>query len=134
MSELDRENGGTTDDIKADDGEEIDDVINRSPLAAEMTGQNSLKQKIRSFPELFTIDKNNLILTLIKDVDWDKTNNFWTFVYKEKLFRNCDTVRNIFAYMTKLIQDTDWTDSNSDAFEQAIIDQPNITKQIINAM
>ena len=36
--------------------------------------------------------------------------------------------------MTKLIQDTVGTDSNSDALEQAIFDQPKITKQIIKLM
>ena len=38
MSELDRENAGATDDGEADDIEEIDDEINQSTLAAEMTG------------------------------------------------------------------------------------------------
>ena len=84
MSELDRENAGATYDDEADDIQEIDDEINQSTLAAEMTGQSSLELKIRSFLELFTIDKNNLILTLIKDADWDKNNEFWKFVHKEK--------------------------------------------------
>ena len=42
--------------------------------------------------------------------------------------------RTIFAYMTKLIQETDCNQENSDALEKAIFDQPKITKQIIEAM
>ena len=48
--------------------------------------------------------------------------------------KNFDTVRSIFAYMTKIIQDTDWTEENTDAVEQAIFEKPKITKPIIEAM
>jgi len=40
----------------------------------------------------------------------------------------------IFAHMTKIIQDTDWTEENTDAVEQAVFEKPKITKQIIEAM
>ena len=48
--------------------------------------------------------------------------------------RNYDTVRTIFAYMTKIVQDTDWTEGNSNALEEPIFEKPKITKQIIEAM
>ena len=97
MSELDKEQAGATED-EADDTEIIDDEIDTTTMAAETTGQSSLKTKIRSFLELFTVEKNNLILTVINDSNWDKNNNFWTYIYKERPMRNYDTVRTIFAY------------------------------------
>ena len=115
MSELDNENAGATDDSEVDDIELINDEIDTTMMAAETTGQKSLKMKIRSFLELFTVEKDNLVLTVINDTDWDKNNNFWAFMYKEKPLRNYDTVRNIFAYMTKMIQVTDWNQEKSDA-------------------
>jgi len=130
----DRENAGATDDGEADDNEEINDEIDKTTITGEMSGQSSLKLRIRSFLELFAIEKNKLILTLIKDADWDKNKMFWTFVYKEKPLRNYDTVRNIFSYMNKLIQETYWNENNSDTLEKAIFDQSKISKQIIKAM
>ena len=90
---------GATEDGEADDIELINDEIETTIMAAEMTGQSSLKIKIRSFLELFAVEKNNLILTVINAADWEKNNNFWTFVYKEKPLQNYDTVRNILSYM-----------------------------------
>ena len=78
MSELDNENVEATDDGEANDIELINDEV------AEMTGQSSLKIKIRSFLELFGVEKNNLILTLINDAEWDKNNKFLTFVRKSR--------------------------------------------------
>ena len=130
MSELDKEQAGATED-EADDTETLDDEIESTTMAAETAGQSSLKTKIRSFLELFTVEKNNLILIVINDSSWDKNNDFWTYIYKERPMRNYDTVRAIFAYMTKMIQDTNWTEENSDALEEAIFEKPKITKQMI---
>ena len=65
MSELDNDNAG------ADYTETIEDEIDTTMTAAEITGQSTLKIKIRLFLELFAVDKNNLILTVIKDSNWD---------------------------------------------------------------
>ena len=78
MSEPDNDNAGATDDGESDDIELINDEIDTTVMVAEMTGQSSLKMKIRSFLELFTVEKNNLVLIMIKDADLDKNNNFWT--------------------------------------------------------
>ena len=48
--------------------------------------------------------------------------------------RNYDTARSIFAHMTKMIQDTNWTNENSNAVKQAVFQKPKITKQTIEAM
>ena len=45
-------------------------------MVAEMKGQSSLKTKIRSFLDLFAVEKNNLILTLINDNNWTRTTTF----------------------------------------------------------
>ena len=92
MSELDNDNAGGTDDGETDDTDMIEDEIDTTMTAAEITGQSILKTKIRSLLELFAVEKNNLILTVINDSNWGKTNNFWTFIYKERLLRNYDTV------------------------------------------
>ena len=112
MSELVNDNAGATDDYETDDPEIIEDEIDTTMTAAEITGQSILKTKIRSFLELFAVEKNNLILTVINDSNWDKTNNFWTFTYKERPLRNYDTERTIFTYMTKVVQETDWNQGN----------------------
>ena len=57
MSELGRENAWATDDGEADDIELINDEIDTSTMAAETLGQSSLRLKIRSFLELFAIEK-----------------------------------------------------------------------------
>ena len=128
MSELDREQAGATED-EADDTETPDDEIETTTMAAETTSQSSLKTKIRSFLELFTMEKNNLILNMRNDSNWDKNNDFWTYIYKEKPMRNFDTVRSIFAHMTKIIQDTDWTEENTDAVEQAVFEKQRSTSR-----
>ena len=69
MSELDNENAGATDDGKADDIELIEDEIDTTMMAAETTGQSSLKMKIRFFLELFTVEKSDLALTVINGAD-----------------------------------------------------------------
>ena len=66
----DRDNG------KADDTEMIEDEIDTTTMVAETTGQSSLKTMIRSFLELFTMEKNNLILNMRNDSNWDKNNDF----------------------------------------------------------
>ena len=73
-------------------------------------------------------------MTVINDSNWDKNNNIWTFIYKDKPLRNYDTVRTIFAYMTRIIQETDWNQGNSDVLEEAILDKPKISMPIIEAM
>ena len=112
MSELDNENAEAMNDGEPDDTEMIEDEIDTTMTVAEITGQTTLKTKIRSFLELFAVEKNNLILMVINDSNWDKTNNFWTFTYKERPLRNYDTVRTIFTYMTKVVQETDWNQGN----------------------
>ena len=88
MSELDNDNAGATDNGETDDIEMIEDEIDTTMMAAETTGQSYLKMKIRSFLELIAVKKNKLVLTVINDADWDKNNNFWTFIYKEKPLLN----------------------------------------------
>ena len=134
MSELVNDNAGKTDDNETDDPEIIEDEIDTTMTAAEITGQSTLNIKIRSFLELFAVDKNNLILTVINDSNWDKTNNFWKFIYKERPLRNYDTVKTIFTYMTKVVLEMDWNPSNSNALEDAIFDKPKINKHILEAM
>ena len=55
MSELDSDNAGATDDSEADDIKLINDEIDTTMMEAETTGQSSLKVKIISFLELFTV-------------------------------------------------------------------------------
>ena len=133
MSELDREQAGAIEDETGDNGIP-DDEIEVTTMAAETTGQSSLKKMIRSFLEMFTLEKSNLILNMMNDSNWEKSNDFWTYKYKEKPLRNFDTVRSIFAHMTKIIQDTDWTEENTYAVELAVFEKPKITKQIIETM
>jgi len=133
MSELDREQAGAIED-ETDDTEIPDDEIEATTMAAETTGQSFLKKMIRSFLEMFTMEKSNLILNMMNDSNWEKNNDFWTYIYKEKPMRNFDTVRSIFAHMTKIIQDTDWTEENTYAVELAVFEKPKITKQIIETM
>ena len=42
--------------------------------AAEITGQSTLKMMIRALLDLFVVEKNNLILTVINDSNWYKTS------------------------------------------------------------
>jgi len=80
MSELDREQAGAIED-GTDDTEIQDDEIEATTMAAETTGQSSLKKMIRSYLEMFTMEKNNLILNIMNDSNWEKNNDFWTYIY-----------------------------------------------------
>ena len=88
MSELDNENVGRTDDNEVDESETIEEDTDTTMPAAEITGQSTLKMMIRAFLDLFAVEKNNLILTVINDSNWYKTNDFWKFIYKERPPRN----------------------------------------------
>ena len=84
MSEFDNENVGRTDNDEADESETIEEETDTTMPAAEITGQSMLKTMIRAFLDLFAEEKNNLILTVINDSNWHKTNDFWKFIYKER--------------------------------------------------
>ena len=75
MNEMDNENAGIVQDGPDDDNNEIvdnidntevSDKIDTSTMTAELTGHEILRVKLRMFLELFTTEKNELILTLIK--------------------------------------------------------------------
>ena len=102
--------------------------------AAEIPVQSMLKTMIRAFLDLFAVKKNNLILTVINDSNWHKTKVIWKFIYKERLPRNYERVKTIFAFMTKVVQETDWNQGNANALEDAIFDTPKIKKNILEAM
>ena len=76
MSELDREQAGAIED-EADDNDTLEDEIELTPMAAETAGQSSLKKMMRSFLEMFTLDKGNLILNMMNNSNWEKTNDQW---------------------------------------------------------
>ena len=124
MSELDKEQAGATAD-EAQDNETLDDEIELTPVPTET--QSHLKKMMRCFLEMFSMDKGNLIMNMMTDSNWGEENTIWTYIYKEMPQRNFDTVRSIFAYMTKKIQDTDWTEENTDPVEQAVFEKPKIT-------
>ena len=102
MSELDRDNAKSRDDDETDDIEEIQDEIDQEVQVAEQTDRSSLQTQLRAFFELFIVDKNQLLLKIINDEHWDKTNQIWKFIYKKPSFRNYKTVQDIFKHMQKL--------------------------------
>ena len=71
MVDNENENAWATNDGEPDDTEMIEDEIDTTMTAAEITFQSTLKAKILSFLELFAVEKTNLILTVIKDSNWD---------------------------------------------------------------
>ena len=78
-------------------------------MAAKLTGHEKLRIKLRMFLELFTTDKNELILAPIKTSNWDQyleEHEFWKMLGTEKPKRNYNTVRNLYLYMQKLLQET----------------------------
>ena len=77
MSELDNKNVCRTDDDEADESEAIEEETDTTMLAAEILGQSMLKRMIRAFLDIFAVEKNNLILTVINDSNWYKTNDFF---------------------------------------------------------
>ena len=72
MSELDNENVGRTDDNEVDESETIEEDTDTTMPAAEIIGQSTLKMMIRAFLDLFAVEKNNLILTVINDITGTK--------------------------------------------------------------
>ena len=54
---------------EADDNDTPDDEIELTPLAT-VTGQSSLKKMMRSFLEMFSLDKGSLILNMMTDSNW----------------------------------------------------------------
>ena len=84
MSELDREQAGAIED-ETDDTEIPDNEIEATTMAAETTGQSSVKKMIRSFLEMFIMEKNNLILNMMNDSNWEKNNDFGPTYTKKNL-------------------------------------------------
>ena len=72
MSELDNKNVGRMDDDEAVESETIEVETDTTIPAAEIPGQSMLKTMIRAFLDLFAVEKNNLILTVINDSNWQK--------------------------------------------------------------
>ena len=90
MSELDREQAGAIED-EAQDNDTPDDEIELTPVPTET--QSHLKKMMRRTP--------------------------FGPTYKDMPQRNFDTVRSIFAYVTKKMHETDWTEENTDAVKKA---------------
>ena len=102
MSELDRDNAKSIDDEETDDIEEIEDEIDQNVQVAEPTDRSSFQTQHRAFFQLFIIERNQLLLKIINDDNWDKSNEIWKFIYKKPLFRNYQTVQEIFKHMKKI--------------------------------
>ena len=80
MSELDRDDTKSIDDEETDDIEEIEDEIDQNVQVAEPTDRSSFQTQLRAFFELFIIERNQLILKIIDDEKWDKTNEIWKYI------------------------------------------------------
>ena len=78
MSKLDRDNAKSIDDDETDDIEEIQDEIDQEVQVAEETDRSSLQTQLRAVFELFIIERNQLLLKIINDENWNKTNHLTT--------------------------------------------------------
>ena len=89
------------------------------------------------FLELFTTEKNELILTQIKTPDRDhylEEHKFWKWLGNDKSKRNYNTVKILYVFMQKLLQETIWDEDKSYVVRNAFLKQPKITIGIIKAM
>ena len=130
MSELDKEQAGATAD-ETQDNETLDDEIELTPVPTE---PQILKKMMRSFLDMFSMVKGNLIMNMMTNSNWGVENTIWTHIYKDMPQRNFDTASSIFAFVDKKMKDTDWTVENTDALTEAVFEQPKITNKILEAM
>ena len=54
--------------------------------------------------------------------------------WKRQTIEEFNTVRNLYLFMQKLLQETVWDDGNSYAVENAFLKQPKITTPVIKAI
>ena len=67
MSELDRDNAKTLDDIESDSIEEIEEDTDETVQVAETTDRTSFQAQLRAFFGLFIIVRDQLTLKIIDD-------------------------------------------------------------------
>ena len=72
MSELDRDNAKTLDDVETDSIEEIEEDTDETVQVAQMTDRTSFQAQLRAFFGLFTIVRDQITLKIIDDDKWEK--------------------------------------------------------------
>ena len=73
----------------------------------------------------------------MKTSDWDhylKEHEFWKLLGNDKPKRNYNTVRNLYLYIQKLLQEKVWDGINSYAVQYAFLNELKINKVVMKAM
>ena len=72
MSELERDNAKTLDDVETDSIEAIEEDTDETVQVAEMMDRTSFQAQLRAFFGLFTIVRDQITLKIIDDDKWEK--------------------------------------------------------------
>ena len=91
MSELERDNAKTLDDVETDSIEAIEEDTDETVQVAEMMDRTSFQAQLRAFFGLFIIVRDQLTLKIIDDDKWEKTNELWKYIYNKQPPRNYQT-------------------------------------------
>ena len=106
-------------------------------MATEIADHEKLRQELKLFLQLYTSERNEITLGLLKQTDWDDYLDKDTFLMmfsKEKPPKNYDMVLKLIQFIKTRISTITWDDDFTQALEDAFLASPKISKNIIKGM
>ena len=99
MSELDRDGAKSLDDEDTDSIETIIEDNDEEVTVAEPTDRTAFQAELRSFFQLFSVTRDQLVLKIITDEKWDQSNDLWKSIFRQPPARNYQTVLEIYRHI-----------------------------------
>ena len=108
------------------ESEETDQI--EEDMDTEMTDHEKLKKEFRLFVELYTAEKNEITLGVIKASNWNQyfdKHRSWTMYQKVKPLRNHDTILKQIKFIKARINTIVWDENYMHALQQAFLQSQN---------